>query len=106
MSFRPQGVRRLRGWFITGAAIGLALGLLFLLLFVAIMFAYRWELALLAIGLSLVIAGLSAAVTPLFRRRLSEQFQNGAQIQAFTTEYVSGLLASPGADDQLLRLET
>ena len=86
---RLQGVETIRE-FITGAAIAVLLDLPFLFVFVAIMFAYSWELSLLALGFTLVIAGLSAVVTPALRRRLDEQFLRGAKTQAFTTEYVAG----------------
>jgi subfamily B ATP-binding cassette protein HlyB/CyaB len=86
---RLQGVESVRE-FLTGAGVALILDLPFLLIFVAIMFAYSWELALVALGFTSVIAGLSLAITPTLRKRLDEQFLRGARSQAFTTEYVSG----------------
>lgn len=86
---RLHGVETIRE-FLTGAAITLVLDLPFLCIFLAIMFFYSWELSLLALGISLLIAGLSAAVTPALRRRLDAQFLAGARTQAFTTEYVAG----------------
>jgi len=86
---RLHGVETIRE-FLTGAAITLVLDLPFLCIFLAIMFFYSWELSLLALGISLLIAGFSAAVTPALRRRLDAQFLAGARTQAFTTEYVAG----------------
>ncbi len=86
---RLHGVETIRE-FLTGAAITLVLDLPFLLIFLAIMFAYSWQLSLIALGITILIAILSAAVTPALRRRLDEQFMAGARTQAFTTEYVAG----------------
>jgi len=95
---RPTGVitARLRGVenireFIASAAVTLVLDLPFLAIFVAIMCAYSVPLTLLALGIIILIVGLSLAVAPLFRSRLNEQFLLGARNQAFATEYIAGL---------------
>jgi subfamily B ATP-binding cassette protein HlyB/CyaB len=74
-----------------GAAVSLILDFPFLLIFVAVMFAYSWELTLIALGILLLIAGISVAVTPLLRARINRQFLLGARNQAFLTEYVAGI---------------
>jgi subfamily B ATP-binding cassette protein HlyB/CyaB len=87
---RLHGVETIRD-FLSGAAVSLVLDLPFLLIFVAVMFWYSWKLTLVAlVGLSLICA-LSLAVTPIFRKRLNDQFLLGARNQAFVTEYVSGM---------------
>jgi ATP-binding cassette, subfamily B, bacterial HlyB/CyaB len=77
--------------FMAGAAVSLVLDLPFLIIFIAVMFAYSWQLALIALGMLAVIAALSVAVTPLLRARLNKQFLLGARNQAFLTEYVAGI---------------
>jgi subfamily B ATP-binding cassette protein HlyB/CyaB len=77
--------------FLAGAAVSLVLDFPFLLVFAAVMFAYSWQLTLIALGVLLLVAGLSVAVTPLLRARLNRQFLLGARNQAFLTEYVSGI---------------
>ena len=87
---RLHGVETIRE-FITGAAVTLCLDLPCLLIFLVVMFFYSWQLSLIALGFITIIAILSLAVTPLFRQRLNEQFMQGAQNQAFLTEYVAGM---------------
>jgi subfamily B ATP-binding cassette protein HlyB/CyaB len=77
--------------FIAGAAVSLLLDLPFLVIFLAVMFAYSWQLTLIALALLSIIAAVSVGVTPLLRARLNQQFLLGARNQAFVTEYVSGM---------------
>jgi subfamily B ATP-binding cassette protein HlyB/CyaB len=77
--------------FMAGAAVSVILDFPFLLIFAAVMFAYSWQLTLIALGILFVVAGLSVAVTPLLRARLNRQFLLGARNQAFLTEYVAGM---------------
>ena len=77
--------------FMAGAAVSLVLDFPFLVIFVAVMFAYSWQLTLIALGMLGLIAGLSAGVTPLLRARINRQFLLGARNQAFLTEYVAGI---------------
>jgi subfamily B ATP-binding cassette protein HlyB/CyaB len=77
--------------FMAGAAVSVILDFPFLLIFAAVMFAYSWQLTLIALGILLVVAGMSVAVTPLLRARLNRQFLLGARNQAFLTEYVAGM---------------
>ncbi len=87
---RLQGIENIRQ-FVAGAAVTLMLDCPFLLIFLAVMFWYSWQLTLIALVAMLLIAGLSLAVTPMFRRRLDLQFIQGARSQAFVTEYVAGM---------------
>ena len=77
--------------FMAGAAVSLILDFPFLLIFLAVMFAYSWQLTLIALGVLLLVAGISVAVAPLLRSRLNKQFLLGARNQAFLTEYVAGI---------------
>jgi subfamily B ATP-binding cassette protein HlyB/CyaB len=87
---RLHGVETIRE-FVTGAAVSFVLDLPFLLIILAVMFAYSWQLSLIALGVMLVLAGISILVTPVLRERLNKQFMLGARNQAFLTEYVSGV---------------
>jgi ATP-binding cassette, subfamily B, bacterial HlyB/CyaB len=77
--------------FTAGAAVSLVLDFPFLLIFVAVMFHYSWQLTLIALGMLLVVAGLSVAIVPVLRARINHQFLLGARNQAFLTEYVAGM---------------
>lgn len=87
---RLQGVETIRE-FVSGAAVTLILDLPFLFIFLAVMFAYSWQLSLIAIGLLGAIAVISFLVAPVLREKLNRQFMLGARNQAFLTEYVSGM---------------
>jgi subfamily B ATP-binding cassette protein HlyB/CyaB len=87
---RLHGVETIRD-FLSGAAVSLVLDLPFLIIFVAVMFVYSWQLTLVALTGLAVISVISLAATPVFRRRLNDQFLLGARNQAFVTEYVSGM---------------
>jgi subfamily B ATP-binding cassette protein HlyB/CyaB len=87
---RLQGVETIRE-FITGAAVSFVLDLPFLCIVLAVMFAYSWQLSLIALGIMLALAAISVLVTPALRARLNKQFMLGARNQAFLTEYVSGV---------------
>ncbi|WP_298398713.1 peptidase domain-containing ABC transporter [uncultured Azonexus sp.] len=87
---RLHGVETIRE-FVSGAAVTLILDLPFLLIFLAVMFAYSWQLSLIAVGLLGAIAVISFLVAPVFRDKLNQQFMLGARNQAFLTEYVSGM---------------
>ncbi len=87
---RLHGVETIRE-FVSGAAITLILDLPFLLIFLAVMFAYSWQLSLIAVGLLGAIGIVSFLVAPVLREKLNRQFMLGARNQAFLTEYVSGM---------------
>ena len=87
---RLHGVETIRE-FVSGAAVTLILDLPFLLIFLAVMFAYSWQLSLIAVGLLGTIAFISFLVAPVFRDKLNQQFMLGARNQSFLTEYVSGM---------------
>ncbi|ACV35989.1 peptidase domain-containing ABC transporter [Accumulibacter sp.] len=87
---RLQGIETIRE-FVSGAAVTLLLDLPFLLIFLAVMFAYSWQLSLIAVFLLGMIATISLLVAPLLRQRLNRQFLLGARNQAFLTEYVAGM---------------
>ena len=77
--------------FMAGAAVSLILDFPFLLIFVAVMFAYSWQLTLIALGILSLICLISIMVVPTLRARINRQFLLGARNQAFLTEYVAGV---------------
>jgi len=87
---RLHGVETIRE-FVSGAAVTLVLDFPFLLIFLAVMFAYSWQLSLIAVGLLGTIAFISFLVAPVFRDKLNQQFILGARNQSFLTEYVAGM---------------
>ncbi len=87
---RLQAVEAVRE-FMAGAAVAVLLDAPFFLVFLAVMFVYSWELSFIALALLLLIAAISALVTPVLRGRLNKQFLLGARNQAFLTEYVAGI---------------
>ncbi|HXV21609.1 MAG TPA: peptidase domain-containing ABC transporter [Desulfuromonadales bacterium] len=87
---RLHGVETIRE-FVSGAAIALLLDFPFLLIFLAVMFAYSWQLSLIAVGLLGLVCLMSFLVVPVFREKLNRQFMLGAANQAFLTEYLAGM---------------
>jgi ATP-binding cassette, subfamily B, bacterial HlyB/CyaB len=77
--------------FLTSSALTLVIDLLFTSIFLAVMAIYSLQLTLIVLASLPLYAGLSLAVTPLFRRRLDEKFRRGAENQAFLVEAVSGV---------------
>jgi subfamily B ATP-binding cassette protein HlyB/CyaB len=77
--------------FLTSAALTLVIDLFFTIVFVAVMFYYAPLLTWIVIGSFPFYIGLSAGVTPIFRRRLDEKFSRGAENQAFLVESIIGV---------------
>jgi subfamily B ATP-binding cassette protein HlyB/CyaB len=77
--------------FLTGSALTLVLDLLFTIVFLVVMFYYAPLLTWIVIGSFPFYVALSAGVTPIFRSRLDEKFNRGAENQAFLVESVTGV---------------
>ena len=77
--------------FLTSSALMLVVDLFFTLVFVAVMFFYSPLLTWVVLGSFPFYIAISAGATPLFRRRLDEKFQRGAENQAFLVESVTGV---------------
>jgi subfamily B ATP-binding cassette protein HlyB/CyaB len=77
--------------FLTGSALTLVIDLSFTFVFLAVMFLYSPLLTWIVLAAFPFYVGISALATPLFRRRLDEKFQRGAQNQAFLVESVTGV---------------
>ena len=91
--------------FLTGSALTLVIDLSFTLVFLAVMFYYSPLLTFVVLGAFPFYIGISAAATPVFRRRLDEKFQRGSENQAFLVESVTGVetLKSMAVEPQMQR---
>jgi subfamily B ATP-binding cassette protein HlyB/CyaB len=77
--------------FLTSSALTLVIDLFFAFVFLAVMFFYSPLLTWIVLGSFPFYVVISAGVTPLFRRRLDDKFQRGAENQAFLVESVTGI---------------
>jgi ATP-binding cassette, subfamily B, bacterial HlyB/CyaB len=77
--------------FLTSSALTLVIDLFFTFVFLAVMFYYSPFLAWIVMASFPFYAVISAAATPVFRRRLEEKFNRGAENQAFLVESISGI---------------
>ena len=77
--------------FLTSSALTLVIDLFFTFVFLAVMFFYSPLLTWIVLGSFPFYIAISAGVTPLFRRRLDEKFERGAENQAFLVESVTGV---------------
>jgi len=91
--------------FLTSSALTLIIDLFFTFVFLAVMCAYSLLLTFLVLASFPFYIGISVLATPLFRRRLDEKFQRGAENQAFLVESVSGVetLKSMAIEPQMQR---
>jgi ATP-binding cassette, subfamily B, bacterial HlyB/CyaB len=77
--------------FLTSSALTLVIDLFFTFVFLAVMFLYSPMLTAIVVAGFPFYIGISAGVTPLFRRLLDEKFRRGAENQAFLVEAVTGV---------------
>ncbi|HEY3149669.1 MAG TPA: type I secretion system permease/ATPase [Dongiaceae bacterium] len=77
--------------FITGSSLTLVIDLFFTVVFLAVMAWYSWWLTFIVLVSLPLYAGISVALTPLFRARVEERFRRGAENQAFLVETVTGI---------------
>src|SRR5579871_4752536 len=91
--------------FLTSSALTLVIDLFFTFVFLAVMFFYSPLLTWVVLGSFPFYIAISAGATPLFRRRLDEKFQRGAENQAFLVESVTGVetLKSMAVEPQMQR---
>jgi ATP-binding cassette, subfamily B, bacterial HlyB/CyaB len=77
--------------FLTSSALTLVIDLFFTFVFLGVMAYYSaWLTGIVLASFPFYVA-ISAAATPIFRRRLDEKFNRGAENQAFLVESVSGI---------------
>jgi len=77
--------------FLTSSALTLVIDLFFTFIFLAVMFFYSPLLSFVVVGSLPLYIAISAGAAPLFRARLDEKFQRGAENQAFLVESVTGV---------------
>jgi len=77
--------------FLTGPALLSVIDLAFAGIFLAVMLYYSPLLTLVVVGALPLYVVVMGAVMPIFRRRLNERFQRGAENQAFLVEAVSNM---------------
>jgi subfamily B ATP-binding cassette protein HlyB/CyaB len=77
--------------FLTGHAITLIMDLLFSFVFLAVMLLYSVSLTLIVVISIPLYAVLSIIFTPIFRAKLNEKFNRGAENQSFLVETISGI---------------
>src|SRR5499425_355501 len=77
--------------FLTSSALTLVIDLFFTFVFLAVMLFYSPTLTAIVLAAFPFYVAISAGATPLFRRRLDEKFQRGAENQAFLVESVTGI---------------
>jgi ATP-binding cassette, subfamily B, bacterial HlyB/CyaB len=77
--------------FLTSSALSLVIDLTFTFIFLVVMFVYSPLLTWVVLGAFPLYIAISAAATPVFRRRLDEKFRRGAENQAFLVESIVGM---------------
>jgi subfamily B ATP-binding cassette protein HlyB/CyaB len=77
--------------FLTSSALTLVIDLFFTIVFLGVMFYYSPLLTWIVIGSFPFYIVISAGVTPVFRERLDEKFNRGAENQAFLVESLTGI---------------
>ena len=77
--------------FLTGTTVTLVIDLFFTIVFLAVMYFYSPLLTLVVLGTVPFYVFLSVVITPIFRNRLNEKFDRGAENQAFLVETVHGI---------------
>jgi subfamily B ATP-binding cassette protein HlyB/CyaB len=87
---RVREVENIRN-FLTGSSLTLVIDLLFTIIFLAVMFYYSAILTWIVIASLPLYVGISVALTPVFRVRLEEKFNRGAENQAFLVETINGV---------------
>jgi subfamily B ATP-binding cassette protein HlyB/CyaB len=77
--------------FLTGTPLSSMIDLLFIVVYIVVLFMYSVPLTFIVIASIPVFAILSAIVTPLFKIRLDEKFNTGAETQSFLVESITGV---------------
>lgn len=77
--------------FLTGKPLSSLLDLLFIVIYIGVLMLYSVPLAMIVVASIPVFALLSLIVTPLFKKRLDEKFNAGAETQSFLVEAIHGI---------------
>ncbi len=82
-----ENIRR----FLTGTPLTSLLDVVFIIVYILVMLFYSVKLTLIVLGSMPVFIIMSAIATPIFRSRLEDKFNAGAEAQSFLVESVSGI---------------
>jgi len=77
--------------FLTSSSLTLVVDLVFTTVFLAVMFYYSALLTWIVIASIPLYVSLSVSLTPLFKHRLEQKFDRGAENQAFLVESLTGI---------------
>lgn len=77
--------------FLTGTPLSSILDLLFIIIYIAVLCVYSVPLTGIVLVSVVVFAIISAATTPLFKKRLDEKFKAGSEAQSFLVETITGV---------------
>lgn len=77
--------------FLTGAPLTTIIDLMFIIVYIAVMLFYSTTLTWIVLGSLPIFILISAFITPLFKARLEEKFNCGAESQSYMVEAVSGV---------------
>lgn len=77
--------------FLTGTTVTVVIDLFFTVVFIAVLFFYSGWLTLVVLATIPFYVLLSVTVTPVFRARLHEKFNRGAENQSFLVESINGI---------------
>lgn len=77
--------------FLTGTPLSSMIDLVFIIVYIVVLFMYSRMLTVIVLFSVPVYAILSAIVTPLFKKRLDEKFETGANTQSFLVESITGV---------------
>lgn len=77
--------------FLTGTPLSSMIDLVFIIVYIVVLFCYSKMLTVIVLCSIPVYAILSAIVTPLFKKRLDEKFETGANTQSFLVESITGV---------------
>jgi len=77
--------------FLTGTPLSALIDLVFIFVYIVVLFIYSVPLTWIVIGSIPVFALISIVVTPLFKKRLDEKFNAGAETQSYLVETITGV---------------
>lgn len=77
--------------FLTGTPLSSMIDLVFIVVYIVVLFMYSIKLTLIVLCSVPIYAVLSLIVTPLFKKRLDEKFNAGAETSSFLVESINGV---------------
>lgn len=77
--------------FLTGTPLSSMIDLVFIIVYIVVLLFYSTSLTMIVIASIPVYAVLSLVVTPVFKKRLDEKFNAGAETSSFLVESINGV---------------